>query len=448
MQQVRNRARGQALVLFLGFAAAMIGVMLIAFNSGQVSNAKMRAMNAADAAAYSGAVWQARSLNFQAYMNRAMVANEVAIAQSVSLRSWTSYVKTFANNAAKVTSWIPYVGAALRAVAKIVDGVNTVVQRGLPIAEDVMRGVSVLEHTLQEDMFLAGSAVFDLAGEVAKSNGAEISSAGKVMLAYNAAEYWTFTDTYGPGNGPTSGDGRARLREVTLNSRDGFSRKRDWMIGSESILGIRKQGGTDLVDYDWVGLDSACLYFLKGCQIPLGWGGAQAYAPNRTVRTGTHGDYNEWNERDGVLAKGEATKNAKKMRAGAFPGYRDLHVLDKAPKQLPLAIEVMIKGTGIPSANSVSNAKVSLTDGTSLEHDPHFLDRGAGVYAVAEACVTFERPHAWPRAGGVTEYASLFSPYWRASLATEGAGTRALADLVKALPPIDVLTKGKGSCHS
>src|SRR4051812_20366526 len=82
-----KRQQGQALVLFLGFAAALIGIMLVSFNSGQVTNAKMRAMNAADAAAYSGAVWQARSLNFQAYMNRAMVVNEVTIAQSVSLRS-------------------------------------------------------------------------------------------------------------------------------------------------------------------------------------------------------------------------------------------------------------------------------------------------------------------------------------------------------------------------
>ena len=78
----RRTAKGQALVLFLGFAAAMIGILLVSFNSGQVSNAKMRAMNAADAAAYSGAVWQARTHNFQAYMNRAMVVNEVTIAQS------------------------------------------------------------------------------------------------------------------------------------------------------------------------------------------------------------------------------------------------------------------------------------------------------------------------------------------------------------------------------
>src|SRR5258706_42195 len=90
--------RGQTLVLFLGFAAALVSVLLVAFNSGQTTNAKMRAMNAADAAAYSGAVWQARTLNFQAYTNRAMVANEVAIAQSVSLRSWVSYVNNFINN--------------------------------------------------------------------------------------------------------------------------------------------------------------------------------------------------------------------------------------------------------------------------------------------------------------------------------------------------------------
>ncbi|WP_432382471.1 pilus assembly protein TadG-related protein [Duganella sp. P38] len=95
------------MVLFLGFAAAMIGMMLVAFNSGQVTNAKMRAMNAADAAAYSGAVWQARNLNFQAYMNRAMVVNEVTIAQSVSLRSWVGYLDKLVSNINMIAKFVP-----------------------------------------------------------------------------------------------------------------------------------------------------------------------------------------------------------------------------------------------------------------------------------------------------------------------------------------------------
>jgi hypothetical protein len=435
-------------VLFLGFAAAIIGVMLIAFNSGQVSNAKMRAMNAADAAAYSGAVWQARSLNFQAYMNRAMVANEVAIAQSVSLRAWTQYVYIFTRNASVVTSWIPVVGPAVRAVERVMNAVNRGVQSILPAGETVNRVVSQAEHAGQGGMHLAGALVFDLALEVAKSNGAALSRGGEALLLVNANAWKNFTDTYSQNHGPQAkgGDGRARLREVALNSRDGFSYARDFKLGN-GLAEIRKQGGTDLIDYDaWVGLDSACLRVLKDCILPLGWGGAQAYSPRMTYRIGKHGEVNDWNSIDGALARPEATRrpNAADARRG-FPGYRDLKAIDKKSKVLPLAVEVVVKDSAIPSAGSALQAKAALTNGTTLEHDPHYPASGGGVYAVAEACVTFERPHNWPREGA-TEYASLFSPYWRASLATESRTTRVVVDGLKKLLPITA-TKGEGSCR-
>ncbi len=48
----------------------------------------MRLANAADATAWSIATLEARALNYDAYTNRAIVANEVAIAQAISLISW------------------------------------------------------------------------------------------------------------------------------------------------------------------------------------------------------------------------------------------------------------------------------------------------------------------------------------------------------------------------
>ena len=89
---MRRRAGGQALVLTLAFVAAVVMAWALVFNVGQTVNAKLKLNIAADAAAYSAAVWEARSLNYQAYLNRGIVANEVAIAQLVSLRSWSAYV--------------------------------------------------------------------------------------------------------------------------------------------------------------------------------------------------------------------------------------------------------------------------------------------------------------------------------------------------------------------
>lgn len=75
-----------AFTLVFGAAAALVTLLL--FNSGMLANAKTRLQNAADAGAYSAGVLQARDHNFSAYTNRSMVANQVAVVQLVSLKSY------------------------------------------------------------------------------------------------------------------------------------------------------------------------------------------------------------------------------------------------------------------------------------------------------------------------------------------------------------------------
>ncbi len=86
--------RGQASV----FVLAMIGVVLVSvlflYQSGRLTSEKMQLQNAADAAAYGASTLEARSLNFSAYTNRAMVANEVAVGQLVGLLSFADELKT------------------------------------------------------------------------------------------------------------------------------------------------------------------------------------------------------------------------------------------------------------------------------------------------------------------------------------------------------------------
>lgn len=90
--------RGQALVFTTVTALIMLLAMLSMYSIGQLTNEKIRLQNTADSAAYSAAVAQARDYNFSAYTNRAMIANDVAIAQLVALRSWSeNYNETFKN---------------------------------------------------------------------------------------------------------------------------------------------------------------------------------------------------------------------------------------------------------------------------------------------------------------------------------------------------------------
>ena len=101
--------KGQALPIGLALLAFSIFTGFVLFNTAQVSTDKMRLSNAADAAAYSGLLWQARAMNFQSYTNRAMVANQVSIAQAVTLHSWINYASVATNNVNTVLGGLPFV---------------------------------------------------------------------------------------------------------------------------------------------------------------------------------------------------------------------------------------------------------------------------------------------------------------------------------------------------
>lgn len=87
--------KGQAMVFSLLFLAVAVMTLLILYNQGQLVKNRVQLENAADAAVYSQAKLAARNLNFAAYTNRAMVANEVSIGQMVSLLSWVKHYKNF-----------------------------------------------------------------------------------------------------------------------------------------------------------------------------------------------------------------------------------------------------------------------------------------------------------------------------------------------------------------
>lgn len=93
-----KQQNGQALIAGMALVA-VAGVMLFfIFNSGRTVNEKLNLVSAADAAAYSSAQITARQLNFMAYTNRVMVANEAAIGHMVSYQAEVDVVtNAFAN---------------------------------------------------------------------------------------------------------------------------------------------------------------------------------------------------------------------------------------------------------------------------------------------------------------------------------------------------------------
>ncbi len=84
---------GQVLVFGLFVLIVCVAAMDLMLDAGALVMSKVRLVNTADATAYSGAVMDARLMNFLAYTNRAMAANSAAIGEEVSFRSWLEYAR-------------------------------------------------------------------------------------------------------------------------------------------------------------------------------------------------------------------------------------------------------------------------------------------------------------------------------------------------------------------
>ncbi|MVW78833.1 hypothetical protein [Bordetella sp. 02P26C-1] len=80
------------LCILLVCGAAWVGLMRMSL----AAEARVRLTHVADAVAYSGAVAQARSLNLLAYVNRAQVAHQVAMAHLMTLASLNQFAENLA----------------------------------------------------------------------------------------------------------------------------------------------------------------------------------------------------------------------------------------------------------------------------------------------------------------------------------------------------------------
>ena len=91
----REQQFGQAMVFVVLFLGVVTLSLVFLYKAGKITSEKMQLQNAADAAAYSVSLTEARDLNFMAYTNRAMVANEVAIGQLVGMASWATHWQSY-----------------------------------------------------------------------------------------------------------------------------------------------------------------------------------------------------------------------------------------------------------------------------------------------------------------------------------------------------------------
>jgi hypothetical protein len=277
----RRRQRGQTVLWFLATIAACCCVFALVYNVGQVTNHKEATINAADAAALSGALVEARMLNFEAYTNRAIIANEVTIAQIVSLDSWLNYDNQLLQSIATYTSIVPYLDDLTQSIAQASQTATDIMNPILANAVQPIEYVNVGLMGAREAANYAGAlAANDIAGQIAAANetvfgvtprfdekpqlDGTIAAAVLVFNEFDSAGWASFTDGY-------TGDGRAAAKTVILNSRDPFSTYRGegelirLLNVAQRIAGLntaytnfqKTSGRTTLQGYDnWAAQDS------------------------------------------------------------------------------------------------------------------------------------------------------------------------------------------------
>lgn len=315
-----KHVRGQALVLALVTLTALALGVIVLFNTGQTVGKKIQLVNTADAAAYSAAVQQARALNMTAYMNRAMVANQVAMAQMVSWYSWTNYAISATDHMKKAIQVVAIVlditvvgaefGAMLQEVVNVLSSAKSALEAGRSMERAVFdaaaTAIANLDAAYAKTARLINSPVgsadiVNLARQIVTLNApnARIPAFGLATLTHDAYVAGTYVQHYSI---PTQGrsQGADRLVNVVMEARDPFSRERNGHFGFgigggpfiSAGLSLDKKGGTDLVDYrNWVALDDLNLHvwhplcwsgrWIKHpvtCHeyVPLAWGGAAA----------------------------------------------------------------------------------------------------------------------------------------------------------------------------
>jgi len=258
--------RGQASVFVLLFMVILVVSALALFKAGKLTSNKMQMQNAADAAAFSMSTVEARDLNFAAYMNRAIVANEVAIGQMVGLASWAFHIKSMADFLdtyntlflAPLTLGVStgpvsaFTGAWRGAGTGLVRAMSAIANIGTTVVHNINKIYGAAEFGYHTVSIIFAVGVLD---DVIKKNappGTKISDFGIVSLIAHISTYGIlpglpgdqFATSFIPTKKMTYDEfkaqdsGYARLAALIRDSRDPFTMKRGWELPLfETLLG-------------------------------------------------------------------------------------------------------------------------------------------------------------------------------------------------------------------
>lgn len=429
----RDSQRGQVLVLCLAMLIIGAGAMTLMFSASQVITTKARLVQAADASAYSAAAWRARVFNYIAYSNRAIIAQEVAVAQAITLYSWSRYFERFTQNVNGIATAYPPAAAITRAIADAAglarEATGITARQEIRLRDAPRVGYkTLLQHSQRVLRTAAGTfGASAVALEVAKAT-------DERFFAFSLPDgdaYNNMTRRY------ESDDDRQRLKSLVLESMDPFTAgprgENQTLILPASCLLLspspsdwfqryRKRGGTVLADDGlerWEAADTGSIHdsrrsrFSGLCRrkevLPMGWGAAEIVDdPGVRRLTENPGDV-QYNRR----ASENNTRDFRQDEAASFQGTGiarvfDLNYQNFADSRYPtsrVAVLASVSTDRIKTSDRAGAAAGSLRFPVSVP--------GGKLWALAAAEVYFRRAPGAPQR---TEFASLLSPYWQPRL--------------------------------
>ncbi|MBT2971620.1 MAG: Tad domain-containing protein [Candidatus Thiodiazotropha sp. (ex Ctena orbiculata)] len=486
-----KKETGQALPLGIAFLMSTILLGLVLFNTGQTASEKSRLVNAADAAAYSGLIWQARALNYQAYTNRAMVANQVSIGQMVSLTSWTQYAYIVARNIDYIGDWFPIVKPYTQAAESITSMIDSVMVNIAEAFVSVIDSVNGVLSQSQQAVFMASfAATPGIVREVVERNDSRYSvdtAYAVIGMGQNAVNWNNFTERY------ENNQGLLRKADVINRSKDEFTNSRnlrtgDMLPGAPNRLDlgiirvwIKKEGRTNLIseesstgsnlfqsnnstsnlEWEWKAKYTLSFHIEvwdcdhRGCgwdhdEIPLGWGSRYVngdfecddsqYSSSNWWGWFFYNDgcprymqENRWAERLANMEKEELDADYEGIRA--YYDLQDLSQTNRDPR-LVLRIEVELPQNHVRTASKIDGLG---SDSVPSEELRTGIGQGMfgtqdqmvgnGLAAISTGELFFHPPDDYnpSRRTGRYEITSLFNPYWEVKLADTPYSNRFMA---------------------
>jgi hypothetical protein len=371
--------------------------MLLMYNTGQKITDKTVVANAADAAAYSAGIWTSRHLNYMAYTNRAMIANHVGVGHFVSYVGWLRYVENTTTTLETLTSWIPYVGAAVSAADYYAEILVDVAEEAAPYAipgiellndsyyasqveaqfnMSYFKLNTIMEETAQVyDPDIRINEITDMSGLPAPSRALLTA-----RIAAQRIQIPTFVESFSPGS-DDDGEIAGLVERSYAGSRRWIAGNRGWSESFFGVVRIRKTGNTrhEMDDdvSDWDSTDRLRIGFLE-------WDGW------------------DWD----TLGKGKAT-------ASEFDSdYHGINNYYNVAEEDPSEVEGLYITVYAAKRQRETHTELALPLSTE---DPQ---ADTPLNASATALVEYKRPS---EGFGTSreEYGSLYNPFWEPRLVNQ-----------------------------